>query len=262
MKREFSTGRVILVCVAALFVITLYRSADEIFVWNNGDAVAQIAAIAAACAFRLALCALLCEAARRLFSLDGSVAFSFRAKPATLSLGAICGAFAQLAAAAIAALIEGSPTFGVCAVPEDAPAWAAFFSTVAVTPFCEELVFRGAIYRTLRKIVPLKTNFEFSVAFSGVVFSVIHVQTDGPVPRFTPAVIAALVCGALLAVTVERRGSLAPAVAFHAAFNLTSFFAGYIPLPPVAAAAIFTPLFLGAIILLIIKPKGNDNEAL
>ena len=50
--------------------------------------------------------------------------------------------------------------------------------------------------------------------------------------------------------------SLLPAIALHAAFNLTSFFAGYIPLSPAPVLGITAPLAVAGMIVLL---KGKKK---
>ena len=165
--------------------------------------------------------------------------------PAVL-LAAVCGIFAQLAASALGAVICGSDVPGERFDVTDASSWAALVSAVAVAPVFEELVFRGELFRIVSRRSAIAALVGTTLAFA-----LVHA---GIAPKAT-----ALVFGLVLALVVLRRGSLFPAIAFHAAFKRTSFFAGYIPLTTAAALAVFAPLGAAGIYVLL---KGKKNETL
>jgi membrane protease YdiL (CAAX protease family)/ABC-type Na+ efflux pump permease subunit len=79
---------------------------------------------------------------------------------------------------------------------------------------CEELLFRGAILRGLRRDLPAAK----AVAISSLLFGAFHFEIHRLVPQ------AAL--GALLAALTLRAGSLWPAVLLHAGHNALVLFAG------------------------------------
>ena len=170
--------------------------------------------------------------------------------PLALMLFVLFGIIAQLAASSIHALACGANEIGVRAAPTDALSWATLASAVIVTPIFEELLFRGVMLSLFSRISSV-----FAAVATSLAFALIHAGTA--------ARCAALVCGFILALTVIRKGSLLPAIAFHAAFNLASFFAGYLPLSPAVGASVFTPIFLGLIFTLL-NPlsKGRKNETL
>ena len=160
-------------------------------------------------------------------------------RAAFVALAALCGAILQIASAAAVALVTEAPALGACEAPTDVSSALRLCSAVAVAPLCEEVVYRGVAFRLMDRVSPTA----LAALLTSIVFGLIHGD----------AISAAIACyvGFLLAITVARRRSLVPAIALHAAFNLTSFFAGYIPLSPAAALAITAPLgVLGIIVLL------------
>jgi membrane protease YdiL (CAAX protease family) len=92
-----------------------------------------------------------------------------------------------------------------------APGWQTKLFLVAVAcvvvPVLEETLFRGVLYRALRR----HWSFTPAAIASGLVFSVSHLNPTAMIPY--------LLLGILFAYLYERTGSLlAPAVA-HGAFN-------------------------------------------
>ena len=166
-------------------------------------------------------------------------------KTSIVAFAALCGVFLQFAAVAAVALITHSESFGVREAPGDPVSAIRFFGAVAVTPLCEEVVFRGVAFRLLDRVLPTA----LAALVSAVAFGLIHGD----------AVTAAVACcvGFLLAILVHRRGSLVPAIALHAAFNLTSYFTGYVPISPAAALAVCAPLGAAGIIALL---KGKRTR--
>lgn len=84
---------------------------------------------------------------------------------------------------------------------------------VVVAPIVEEVFFRGAVLHALRR----RWSVAAAVAWSSVVFGATHFQ-----PLQLPALALA---GAVFAVAVVRTGRLGAAIAVHAGFNATTFFA-------------------------------------
>ena len=82
---------------------------------------------------------------------------------------------------------------------------------VCAAPFIEELVFRGALFRGLRRAV----SFRISAAASAAVFTALHFYVAGAPMIF--------VMGLASAWTVERRRSIMPALFMHAFWNLRVF---------------------------------------
>lgn len=161
-----------------------------------------------------------------------------------IALAALCGALLQLASASAAALALSADSVGVRAAFGDAATWMKHTSAVAVTPICEEIVYRGAAFRLLRRSAPTVT----AAFFTAIAFGLIHAD----------AISAAVACyvGFFAAIMYDKRGSLLPAIALHAAFNLTSFFAGYIPLSPAAVLGISAPLAVAGMIAIL---KGKKK---
>lgn len=91
------------------------------------------------------------------------------------------------------------------------PAWVMLFIVAVWSPLAEELVFRGMIFRTLRK------GFSFLPAalISGILFGAYHMN-------WVQGVYAGAL-GVLLAFTYEKTNSLLGCYLFHFFFNLSSY---------------------------------------
>lgn len=96
------------------------------------------------------------------------------------------------------------------------PVWAMLFIVVVWAPLAEELVFRGMIFRTLRK------GFCFLPAalFSGLAFGVYHMNVVQGV--------YGAAFGVLLAFVYEKTNSLLGCYVFHFMFNLTNYLLGWL----------------------------------
>lgn len=79
--------------------------------------------------------------------------------------------------------------------------------TVIVAPICEEIVFRGYIYGTLKRF---SCRF-FAATVSALFFAVVHTSLWSLVPLF--------IVGFCLAIIYEKSGSLWAAILTHAMFN-------------------------------------------
>jgi membrane protease YdiL (CAAX protease family) len=92
--------------------------------------------------------------------------------------------------------------------PDTVEATMAAVGTIVGAPVGEELFFRGLLFRSLRR----RFRFSVSAAVSATVFGLVHL----------PATVIPLmfVVGWALAYVVEKRGSLLPSIAAHAAFNV------------------------------------------
>lgn len=91
------------------------------------------------------------------------------------------------------------------------PAWATLFIVVVWGPLAEELVFRGMVFRTLRK------GFSFlpAAVISGLAFGIYHMNwVQG---------VYASIFGFLLAFVYEKTNSLLGAYLFHFLFNLINY---------------------------------------
>lgn len=84
-------------------------------------------------------------------------------------------------------------------------------AVVLFAPFAEEALFRGLIYRGLRRWMrPVG-----AAVLSSAVFAAVHIH-----PLIMPAI---FVLGLILARVVERHGSLVPSITAHALFNAVGF---------------------------------------
>jgi membrane protease YdiL (CAAX protease family) len=84
-----------------------------------------------------------------------------------------------------------------------------------IVPFAEEVAFRGILFRWLS----LKTGGRLAILASALFFAVLH-----GIPHFIPAITA---LGVVLAVLVQRTGSLWPAIIAHGTFNAVMIFTVY-----------------------------------
>jgi membrane protease YdiL (CAAX protease family) len=81
---------------------------------------------------------------------------------------------------------------------------------IVVAPICEEIFFRGFLYRILRGRMGLWP----ALVITGALFGAVHLSSGGPL---AVALIAPL--GFLLCLVYERSGSLYPCIALHALNN-------------------------------------------
>jgi membrane protease YdiL (CAAX protease family) len=91
---------------------------------------------------------------------------------------------------------------------------AAVAVTCVVAPICEELLFRGFIYRSLRNwrgVWP-------AAAITGILFGLVHGLSAPAVDLLPLAVLGFLLC-----VVYERAGSLYPCIALHVLNNAIAF---------------------------------------
>ena len=107
---------------------------------------------------------------------------------------------------------QGSPQAGVVA-PDGFSWWGLTLMLplggVAV-PMAEELMFRGLLYRWLRRRLAVAP----SAVLSAVVFGIVHGQLE--------VGIGAFLVGIVLALAYERSGSLWPSIIIHAVQNSVS----------------------------------------
>jgi membrane protease YdiL (CAAX protease family) len=93
------------------------------------------------------------------------------------------------------------------------PVWvvaAMWLSAVLVAPVAEELFFRGIVQTLLLNVLRRRWP---AILVASFVFAMVHF----PQPQAMPAL---AVLGVLLGLAYERTGSLLPAIAVHAVFNL------------------------------------------
>jgi membrane protease YdiL (CAAX protease family) len=100
---------------------------------------------------------------------------------------------------------------------QEVPQVAVFAVLVCgAVPLAEEWFFRGLLYPVVRR----RTGPGLAAVATGLVFGAVHLQ----VVNFLPIA----VLGVAFAVSVERTGSLVPAVVMHAANNLAALVVAYV----------------------------------
>jgi membrane protease YdiL (CAAX protease family) len=109
------------------------------------------------------------------------------------------------------------PAQAVVQIVDEAEGWPAILAVVVVAvllaPLAEELVFRGVLLRALGR----RFSAGPAALVSAAAFALAHLALDF---QSAVAVPALFVVGLVLALVVQRRGRLAPAVAAHMGFNL------------------------------------------
>ncbi|MDR1456756.1 MAG: CPBP family intramembrane metalloprotease [Puniceicoccales bacterium] len=104
---------------------------------------------------------------------------------------------------------------------EDNPpsAWAVpiIFTAVAIAPACEELIFRGGIYRFLRG----KTSPIFATLLTGAIFALLHWNWSAFLPLFFLSI--------FLTHLYEREGSLHVPIIVHGLLNANSIVLALLP---------------------------------
>lgn len=88
---------------------------------------------------------------------------------------------------------------------------AAFITLVILTPVFEELIFRGVLFKGLRKKAP----FWVAAAISSLAFAIAHMQWNVAVDTFA--------LGLALCYLVEKTKSIGPAILLHAVKNAIAF---------------------------------------
>tara|TARA_B110000438_G_scaffold253521_1_gene259178 strand:+ start:2818 stop:3663 length:846 start_codon:yes stop_codon:yes gene_type:complete len=83
-----------------------------------------------------------------------------------------------------------------------------FFLACIVAPFCEEVIFRGYLY----KIVKEKSNIATGVIINSIIFGVIHLEPSSIVP--------AAILGIALSIIRIKTKSLLPSITIHTFHNL------------------------------------------
>lgn len=147
--------------------------------------------------------------------------------PLLLLVAVLTGGVLQIPATWIATLIdhrfpqsaeELEMLAKLYAVPGGAYRIAFAATTVALGPFVEELLFRGALFRGLRRVY----GRGLVVVITGTLFAVVHLDPR----KFLPILLSGLVLSFLR----DRAGSLSASLVAHMTFNaLTTFalLAGY-----------------------------------
>ncbi len=87
-----------------------------------------------------------------------------------------------------------------------------FYVTLGVcAPFCEEILFRGFIYQSIKQ----RSSVQVAVVASALLFALMHFDRGGILPLFT--------IGLVLALIFERTRSLVPSMVAHGLWNSGTF---------------------------------------
>src|SRR3954454_17363159 len=118
---------------------------------------------------------------------------------------------------------------------------------IAVAPVCEELFFRGVLFRVLRQRIPLWP----AAIVDGILFGFVHGSL------VILPVLAVL--GIMFCYVYERTGSLFPTIALHSLNNTIAYGAttdnGWVP-----AAAVGTLVLTGCVVGLMRAPAGSGAD--
>lgn len=88
---------------------------------------------------------------------------------------------------------------------------ASFASLVILTPIFEEIIFRGLLFKGLRR----RYSFWIAAIASSLLFAVAHMQWNVAVDTFA--------LGLILCYLVEKSGSIVPSILLHALKNCLAF---------------------------------------
>jgi membrane protease YdiL (CAAX protease family) len=91
----------------------------------------------------------------------------------------------------------------------------AILAVVVVAPAVEELLFRGALLRSLQR----RTTDGWAIAIQGTVFGLIHASGTSFDLTAIPTLAALTILGVFLGVIATRSGSLSRSILIHAGFN-------------------------------------------
>lgn len=83
-----------------------------------------------------------------------------------------------------------------------------FFMACIIAPFCEEVIFRGYLYKIIRD----KSNVLFAIVINSLFFGAIHFEPSAIVP--------AAILGVALSMVRLKTNSLLPSIAIHTFHNL------------------------------------------
>lgn len=158
---------------------------------------------------------------------NGRSVFGASAKP-VLWVGLVAvWLFGQITAAWVLATFGDAAFANYDSKLHDVTGWLAIgslFLTLFVAPLCEELLVRGVVFGSWRKLNPW-----FAFLGSSLLFAVLH----GTMTHFVPT----LLCGMLMAVAFSMTGSIWRSVVLHIGYNLGAAVLGSMSLPEV----LFTP---------------------
>lgn len=132
----------------------------------------------------------------------------------------------------------------------DAPLPLQIINVAIITPFVEEILFRGMIYGSLRKGMPKIA----AAIIASVVFGVFH-------GNIVSMIYAAALSFIMIAV-YEKTDSLFVTIAMHAALNGSSFIMGYIPESPVIILAVYAlsiAVGVAAFVLLVHAERRSEE---
>ena len=129
----------------------------------------------------------------------------------TLALALACGSLALLYGLswALGALDMSARLTLVSGLParSDPLFGVALAGSLALAPVCEELLFRGVLYQSLRQ----RIGVWWGIVASAVIFAVLHMQ-----PAMIPEL---LLLGVVTALALEQTRSLYPCILLHMAYN-------------------------------------------
>lgn len=158
---------------------------------------------------------------------DGRSVFGAPAKPVLWTGLVAVWLFGQITAAWVLATFGDAAFANYDSKLHDVTGWLAvgsLFLTLFVAPLCEELLVRGIVFGSWRKLNPW-----FAFLGSSLLFAVLH----GTMTHFVPT----LLCGMLMAVAFSMTGSIWRSVVLHIGYNLGAAVLGSMSLPEV----LFTP---------------------
>ena len=158
---------------------------------------------------------------------DGRSVFGAPAKPVLWAGLVAVWLFGQITAAWVLATFGDAAFANYDSKLHDVTGWLAvgsLFLTLFVAPLCEELLVRGVVFGSWRKLNPW-----FAFLGSSLLFAVLH----GTMTHFVPT----MLCGMLMAVAFSMTGSIWRSVVLHIGYNLGAAVLGSMSFPEV----LFTP---------------------
>lgn len=164
---------------------------------------------------------------------DGRSVFGASAKPVLWAGLVAVWLFGQITAAWVLATFGDAAFANYDSKLHDVTGWLAvgsLFLTLFVAPLCEELLVRGIVFGSWRKLNPW-----FAFLGSSLLFAVLH----GTMTHFVPT----LLCGMLMAVAFSMTGSIWCSVVLHIGYNLGAAVLSSMSLPEV--------LFMPGVFILI-----------
>lgn len=128
--------------------------------------------------------------------------------------------------------------------------WIQILYAVIVAPIAEEIVFRGIAHDRLSKTMPVP----LAALISSAAFAVIHGEII--------AIIAAFICGYILALLYSRYKTVLVPIAFHIGFNLFAYTVSYLedPVLMIAVSLASIALFIGSGYLLLRRDTADTED--